>query len=44
VLGNVPILSFLFSRQGKSEEVEHVMVIVTATISDLQEQAQALRN
>ncbi|MEE8104230.1 MAG: hypothetical protein V3T86_01700 [Planctomycetota bacterium] len=40
ILGNIPILGFLFSRQGKSEEVTHLMIIVTATITDLQEQAQ----
>ncbi|MCZ6786990.1 MAG: hypothetical protein O7E54_07475, partial [Planctomycetota bacterium] len=39
ILGNIPILSFLFSRQGKSDETEHLMIIVTATITDLQEQA-----
>ena len=38
ILGNIPILSFLFSRQGKSDETEHLMIIVTATITDLQEQ------
>ena len=44
ILGNLPILNFLFSRQGKSEEVEHVMIIVTATITDLQEQADRQLN
>ncbi len=43
ILGNIPILSFLFSRQGKSEEIEHLMIIITATITDLQEAAQNLR-
>lgn len=43
ILGNLPILSFLFSRQGKSEEVQHLMIIVTATITDLQEQAARVR-
>jgi general secretion pathway protein D len=43
ILGNIPILSFLFSRQGKSEEIEHLMIIVTATITDLQEAAQNVR-
>ena len=41
--GNIPILSCLFSRQGKSDEVEHLMIIVTATITDLQEQAERMR-
>ncbi|NJN14700.1 MAG: type II and III secretion system protein, partial [Planctomycetes bacterium] len=43
VLGNIPILSFLFSRQGKSEEIEHVMIVVTATITDLTEQGERMR-
>ena len=43
ILGNIPILSFLFSRQGKSSEVEHLMIVVTATITDLQEQAERMR-
>ncbi|HEX5138010.1 MAG TPA: hypothetical protein VFY93_13625 [Planctomycetota bacterium] len=43
ILGNIPIISFLFSRQGKSEEIEHLMIIITATITDLQEAAQNLR-
>jgi type II secretory pathway component GspD/PulD (secretin) len=42
ILGNIPILNFLFSRQGKSDEIEHLMIIVTATITDLQEQADRL--
>jgi len=43
ILGNIPILSFLFSRQGKSEEISHLMIIITATITDLQEAAENLR-
>jgi general secretion pathway protein D len=43
ILGNIPILSFLFSRQGKSEEIEHLMIIITATITDLQESAETIR-
>jgi Flp pilus assembly secretin CpaC/tetratricopeptide (TPR) repeat protein len=43
ILGNIPILSFLFTRQGKSEEIEHLMIVVTATITDLQEQARQMR-
>ncbi|MHC4731371.1 MAG: hypothetical protein ACYS6Z_12400, partial [Planctomycetota bacterium] len=43
ILGNLPILGFLFKRQGKSEEVEHLMLIVTATITDLQEEASGFR-
>ncbi len=43
ILGDIPILGFLFKRQGKSEEVSHLMIIITATITDLSEQAQSLR-
>ena len=43
ILGEIPILSFLFSRQGKSEEVSHLMIVITATITDLQEAAENLR-
>jgi len=43
ILGDVPILGFLFKRQGKSEEVEHLMIIITATITDLSEEASSLR-
>jgi type II secretory pathway component GspD/PulD (secretin) len=43
ILGNIPILGFLFKRQGKSEEVEHLMLVVTATITDLQEEAAGFR-
>ena len=43
ILGNIPILSFLFTRQGKSEEIEHLMIVVTATITDLQEQGRSMR-
>ncbi|MHC4959676.1 MAG: hypothetical protein ACYTGN_15025, partial [Planctomycetota bacterium] len=43
VLGNIPIISFLFTRQGKSEEVRHLMIVVTATITDLQEQGNRMR-
>ena len=43
VMGSIPILSFLFTRHGKAEEIEHLMIVVTATITDLQEQAGGLR-
>jgi len=43
VLSNLPIIGFLFRRQGKSNEVEHLMIVVTATITDLQEQADRLQ-
>jgi general secretion pathway protein D len=42
ILGNLPLLGFLFKRQGKSEEVEHLMIVVTATITDVQEEAERM--
>ncbi|MEE8104806.1 MAG: hypothetical protein V3T86_04650 [Planctomycetota bacterium] len=38
IISQIPVLSFLFSRQGKSEETSHLMIIMTATITDLQQQ------
>jgi tetratricopeptide (TPR) repeat protein len=35
IFGNIPILGFLFSRKGKSEEVLHRMAIIRATVTDL---------
>jgi general secretion pathway protein D len=43
ILGNIPILGILFKRQGKSEEADHLMIVVTATITDLQEEAERLQ-
>jgi len=43
ILGQIPIISFLFKRQGKSEEINHLMIVVTATITDLQDQADLMR-
>jgi len=43
ILGDIPILGFLFKRQGKSEQIEHLMIIITATITDLSEQADSMR-
>jgi type II secretory pathway component GspD/PulD (secretin) len=43
ILGNIPILGILFKRQGKSDEAEHLMIVVTATITDLQEEAERLQ-
>ncbi len=37
ILGNIPILGFLFSRKGKSEETLHSVAIITASIIDLNE-------
>jgi len=44
ILGNIPVVNLLFSRQGKSQEMEHLMIIVTATIIDLHEEAERLRH
>ena len=43
ILGNIPIIGFLFTRQGKSEESGHLMLVITATITDLQEEAEGFR-
>ena len=42
ILGDVPLVGFLFKRQGKSEELKHLMIIVTATITDLVEESENL--
>lgn len=42
ILGDVPIIGFLFKRQGKSEEIQHLMIIITATITDLVEESENL--
>ncbi len=34
-LGKIPLLSFLFSRKGRSDEVSHLMILVRAQITDL---------
>lgn len=34
-LADIPILSFLFSREGRSDEVAHLMILVSAEITDL---------
>ncbi len=39
-LGKIPLLSFLFSRKGRSDEVSHLMIIVRAEITDLTEQEE----
>ena len=41
-LGKLPLLSFLFSRKGRSDEVSHLMILVRAEITDLQEQEENL--
>jgi len=35
ILGQIPVLSFLFGRKAKTEEVLHKMAIVKATVTDL---------
>ncbi|MDJ0522795.1 MAG: hypothetical protein QNJ90_12070 [Planctomycetota bacterium] len=40
--GKIPLLSFLFSRKGRSDEVSHLMILVRAEITDLSAQADAL--
>jgi type II secretory pathway component GspD/PulD (secretin) len=37
-LAKVPILSFLFSRKGRSDEMSNLMILVRATITDLKEE------
>jgi type II secretory pathway component GspD/PulD (secretin)/tetratricopeptide (TPR) repeat protein len=37
-LAKIPVLSFLFSRKGRSDEMSNLMILVRATITDLQEQ------
>ena len=41
-LGKIPLLSFLFSRKGRSDEVTHLMILVRAEITDLSAQAEAM--
>jgi len=38
IISQIPVLGFLFSRQAKSEETSHLMIIMTARITDLQQQ------
>ena len=42
-LAKVPILSFLFSRKGRSDEQSNLMIIVRAKITDLQEEEARIR-
>jgi type II secretory pathway component GspD/PulD (secretin) len=39
-LAKIPILSFLFSRKGRSDEMSHLMILVRAEITDLAEQEE----
>ena len=42
-VSSIPFLSFFFGRKGTAEEMDNLMVIVKATITDLQEQEARLR-
>ena len=42
-LAKIPLLSFLFSRKGRSDEQSNLMIIVKARITDLQEEEANLR-
>lgn len=39
-LGNIPIISFFFSQRTRSDEKEHLMILVTAKIIDLEEEEE----
>lgn len=39
-LGDIPLLSFFFSRKGKAEELRNLMILVTANVIDLNEQEE----
>ena len=43
ILGDIPFLSFLFSRKGRSDEMKNLMIIVRAKITDLLEEEARLR-
>jgi type II secretory pathway component GspD/PulD (secretin) len=43
IFGKIPILGFLFSRKGRSDEIANLMIIVKAKITDLQEEEARLR-
>ncbi len=42
-LADIPVLGFLFSHKGRSEEAADLILVVTVHISDLKEQESALR-
>jgi len=42
-ISNIPILSFLFGRKGRSDEMNNLMILVRAEITDLQEQEAHMR-
>lgn len=42
-LADIPIIGFLFSRKGRSEEIRDLMIMVTVNITDIKEQEEKLR-
>ena len=42
LLADIPVLGFLFSRKGKSEEIQDLVLIVTATVNDMIEAEEQL--
>lgn len=43
-LGKIPIIGFFFSRKASAKETSHLMIIVTATITDLNEEEERYRS
>jgi len=43
-LGKIPIIGFFFSRKASAKETKHLMIIVTATITDLAEEEERYRS
>jgi type II secretory pathway component GspD/PulD (secretin) len=43
-LGKIPIIGFFFSRKGSAKETSHLMIIVTAHITDLAEEELRYRS
>ena len=39
-IARIPVLSFFFSRKGRSDEISHLMILVRAEITDLREQEE----
>jgi general secretion pathway protein D len=42
-LSKIPLLGFFFKREGDSEEVQHLMIIITAHITDLKAEEERFR-
>ena len=43
-LGKIPVIGFFFSRKASVKETKHLMIIVTATITDLAEEEERYRS